>query len=103
MPPESINILKIKKEKENKMYIKTRIEGKFTKVTERKAKTGKTHAYINFLDADANAHSFYITPAIATKVKDYTVLQDIILDSVVVYGTKDKQFDGVQIKNVDKK
>lgn len=83
------------------MYIKTKVEFNLIKLDQKKnATSGKTHNYISVMDLDKNPHKFYVGPSLAEKIKTYEYLAPIGLDIVVVYGTQNKEFDGLQIKNV---
>ena len=83
------------------MYLKTQVEFDFIKLEQKKNLTsGKTHNYATFIDGERNTHKFYVPPAIADKVKKYEFLTPVEVDLVVVYGTKDKKFDGLQLKDI---
>ena len=83
------------------MFLKVNTNFDFIKLEQKKNLTsGKTHNYVTLIDGERNPHKFYVPPAIADKVKQYEYLTPVEVDLVVIYGTKDKIYDGLQLKDI---
>ena len=83
------------------MFLKTQVKFDFIKIEQKKNLTsGKTHNYATLIDEERNTHKFYVPPAIADKVKKYEYLTPVEVNLVVIYGTKDKVYDGLQLKDI---
>lgn len=84
------------------MKIKTNAKVNFIKTFKKTTQsTQKQHCYIKVMDVEHEVHNFYLKPALIEKVENLKFEDELELDLIITYGTKDKKYDGIQLLNIN--